>query len=79
MFRHSALQLSPATLVAYALMASVNVASVEASTVERVQRLDPYGSPYDSYYLEYTAAPGEVNNLETVSYTHLTLPTTPYV
>ncbi len=46
------------------LVASANVANVEAATVERVQRLDPYGSPIDSYYLQYTAAPGEANNLE---------------
>ena len=45
-------------------MASLNVVTVEASTIERVQRVDPFGAPYDSYYLEYSAAPGEANELE---------------
>jgi hypothetical protein len=64
MFRHAALQLSSATLAVCVLVISLNVATVEASTVERVQRLDPFGLPYDSYYLEYSAAPGEANDLE---------------
>lgn len=32
--------------------------------MQRVQRVDPFGSPYESYYLQYTAAPGEANDLE---------------
>ena len=43
---------------------SLSASTADAATVERVQRTDPFGSPYDSYFLEYAAAPGEANNLE---------------
>ena len=51
-----------AILAACAL--GLSAATATASTVERIQRSDPFGSPYDSYFLEYTAAPGEANDLE---------------
>ena len=35
-----------------------------AATVTRVQATDPLGTPFDSFSLEYAAAPGEANDLE---------------
>lgn len=64
MFRQAARQISSAGLAVFALIVSVGVSTAEASTVERIQRTDPFGYPTGSYYLQYTAAPGEVNDLE---------------
>lgn len=52
-------------LVAMVVAASLAApAPAAAATVERVQGVDSRGTPFDSFSIEYAAAPGEANDLE---------------
>ena len=58
-------------------VASVGMPLIERAVSERMMRL---GLNQDAYLLALQSAPTELQELiEPVSYTHLTLPTTPYV